>query len=318
MENNKKVGIIGAGVVGLYIAWKLASKGQDVTVFEKRNGVGKEVCSGLFSERILKFIPESKSLIENKITHCILHFPKKTIKIRFSKQFLVMNHSALDKLTLNLAAKAGVKIILNNDIKIDEIHNLAKDFDRIIGSDGALSQTRRALKAKEPNFSVGMQGFTKEHNENDFVEVWPTKTGFFWKIPRGKEVEYGIMEKPERAKAIFEEFVKKFNLKLEIIKAAVIPQGLSVSMDPRFTLCGDASGLTKPWSGGGVAWSLTAADILLKNFPNFIQYQKELKIKFLPRIALSKIITRSVYFFGFNLPWLIPSNYVIESDFLVN
>ena len=76
-------------------------------------------------------------------------------------------------------------------------------------------------------------------------------------------------------------------------------------------------GLTKPWSGGGVIWSLFAANILLKNFPDFIKYQKEVKKFFLPKIILSKIAKKLVYFFGFKIPWLLPKNFKIEGDFLI-
>ena len=59
-----KVAIIGAGICGLYLALKLSESGSEVTVFEKKEKIGKEVCSGLVSERILDFIPESQKLIQ--------------------------------------------------------------------------------------------------------------------------------------------------------------------------------------------------------------------------------------------------------------
>ena len=62
-----RVAIIGAGICGLYLAWKLSEKGAEATVFEKRDKIGKEVCSGLFSERILKFVPQSRELIQHEI-----------------------------------------------------------------------------------------------------------------------------------------------------------------------------------------------------------------------------------------------------------
>jgi len=55
-----KVAIVGASVSGLYLAWKLSEKKNEVFVFERKEKVGGKVCSGLFSERIFEFIPESK------------------------------------------------------------------------------------------------------------------------------------------------------------------------------------------------------------------------------------------------------------------
>ncbi len=97
---------------------------------------------------------------------------------------------------------------------------------------------------------------------------------------------------------------------------AVVPQGFIVPKNSSTTLCGDAAGLTKPWSGGGVIWGLMAAEILLKNFPDFLKYKNRLKRIFLPRIIISKIGTKMVYFLGFNFPWLLPKNIKIEGDFL--
>jgi len=183
-----KVAIIGAGASGLYLAWKLSEKGHKVIVFEKKEKIGKKVCSGLFSERILDFIPQSQKLIQNQIEHAKIHFPKRTLKISFSKKFFVMNHCELDKLIATLAESSGAKIILNN-----QIDSIPEGFDRIIGCDGARSQIRKSLGLKDPQFYLGIQGFISKKVDSNFVETWPTKSGFVWKIPRRKEIEYGII-----------------------------------------------------------------------------------------------------------------------------
>ncbi len=315
-----RIAIIGAGITGLYLAWKLAGRGEEVTIFEKREKIGKEACSGLFSDRILKFIPQSKNLIQNKIDYALINFPEKTLRIKFSRPFFVMNHSELDRVAAVLAEERGAKLILGHTGQVE-------GFDRIIGCDGALSQTRKDLGLKDPEFYSGIQGFIQEEDASHYVETWPTRSGFIWRIPRGDKVEYGIMEKigdedkssssPFAAARVFDQFLRKNNLNLEGIKSALIPQGLIVSQNPIIALCGDAAGLTKPWSGGGVIWGLIAADLLLKNFPDFIRYQKELKSLFLPKIIVSKLAKKLVYFFGNNLSWLLPENYKIESDFLI-
>jgi digeranylgeranylglycerophospholipid reductase len=307
-----KVAIIGAGITGLYLAWKLAEQGQNVVVFEKKDKIGKEACSGLFSERILDFIPQSRKLIQNQIDSCLICFPRRTVKINFSRRFFVMSHCELDRLTAGLAEKAGAKIVLNREIK-----SLPEKYDRVIGCDGANSTVRKNLGLAEPSFRLGIQGFIAEPDEAAVVETWPTKSGFLWKIPRGREVEYGIIEEPQRARKILEEFLNKKRVKLEKMNSAFVPQGLIIPRNKKITLCGDAAGLIKPWSGGGVIWGLTAADLLLKNFPDFIKYEIEAKRFFMPKIILSKAAKKMVYFMGFNFPWLLPREFKIESDFLL-
>lgn len=327
-----KIAIIGAGTCGLYLAWKLAKKGEKTVVFEKRKKIGKETCSGLFSERILDLIPESKKLIQNKIDSALIHLPKKTLKIKFSRKFLVMNHYELDNLIADLAEKSGSKIFLNHNITEGCFNSLQKDFEKIIGCDGANSVTRKFLKQKEPHFRLGIQGFFKEKEFTDSqvkektvtgkisdnsVETWATESGFIWKIPRIKNLEYGIIEEPVVAKKIFNEFLNKNKIPLDGINSAFIPQGLTIPSSSLITLCGDSSGLTKPWSGGGVVWQLTAANLLLQNFPDFLKYKKAVEKFFSAKIIFSKTITRLFYFLGFKAPWLLKKEFKIESDFLI-
>ena len=307
-----RVAIIGGGISGLYLAWKLSEKKHDITVFERKREISNNACSGLFSQRILGFIPESSKLIQNRIDHAILHFPKKTIKVEFSRDFLVMDHSELDKLVADLAYKAGAQIILNSNIS-----SIPKEYDRVIGCDGANSFVRKNLGLSGPKYRLGILGFTDNLCSESYVETWPCKNGFIWKIPRGKETEYGILAKPKEAKIILDEFLNKNNIVLKRIEAKIVPQGFIIPSNPLITLCGDAAGLTKLWSGGGVIWGLSAANILLKTFPDFLKYRKVMRRFFIPKIILSKIAVKSVYFLGFKVPWLLLKKIRMESDFLV-
>lgn len=303
-----QVAIIGAGINGLYLGWKLSLMGHKITVFERKEGIGNKACSGLFSERILEYIPESRGLIKNKIDYTLVNFPKKTIKINFTKQFLVMSHFQLDKLVADLAQKSDVKIILNNNI-----NEIPIGFDKIIGCDGPISFARKSLNLPNPKYRLGILGYVVDDCRQQAcvrqssTTTWPVKNGFIWKIPRGENTEYGIIADPFEAKTLFDDFLKKNNIILENIQAKLVPQGLIIPDNNDITLCGDAVGLTKPWSGGGALWQLELADILIKNFPDFKKYRKEAKQKFSSRLFTSNLATRLVYFLGFNIPWFLPS-----------
>ncbi|MBS3065302.1 MAG: NAD(P)-binding protein [DPANN group archaeon] len=263
-----KIAVVGCGITGAYLGWKLAEKGNSVTIFEKRNKIGKEVCSGLISERLWNFIPKNEKLIKNKVNYCRVNFPNKTVTLKFKIPFVVLSHAEMDNYVADLAKKSGANISLNAEIK-----EIPKEFDKVIGTGGALDTIRKNLKLKEPKNYLGLLCYVNEKDHSDVVDAWPIGDGFCWRIPRGENIEYGIMANPKLARMQFDKFAQQQNFKIENLKAALIPQGLIIPKNKDVTICGgDATGLTKPWSGGGVIWTLTSANILLNAFPNFNSY----------------------------------------------
>lgn len=322
-----RIAIIGAGITGLYLAHNFSKRGDKVEVFERRNTIGKEACSGLFSERILEFIPQSRELIRNEINYALIHFPKKTIRVDFARKFFVMDHAELDRLVADLAHKSGAKINMARTFLVDT-RSVLDNFDRVIGCDGANSEVRKFLGLPEPKYRLGILGFVacperatcgerSRAKRVEWVETWPVKNGFVWKIPRGNELEYGIIAEPEEARKLLDDFCKKNNILLQNIKSALIPQGFIIPKNNKITLVGDSAGLTKPWSGGGVVWGLTAADLLLKNFPDMLRYRQAAKKAFYFKILSSRFLTKAAYFLGFKFPWLLPKKIRIEGDKLL-
>jgi len=308
-----KAAIIGAGINGLYLARKLCLAGHQMTVFEKKGQIGNSACSGLFSEKILEHIPQSKKLILNRIRFALINFPKKQIRLEFRSDFLVMSHFELDRLAADLAFEAGADIRLNQNIS-----EIPKSFDRVIGCDGPMSFTRRSLGFKDPEYRLGILGFRRGRISADFVETWLLKNGgFIWKIPRGENTEYGIMADPGQAKKQLDSFLNQRQIVLENIQSKLIPGGLVLPENGRITLSGDASGLTKPWSGGGVIWQMEQADILAESFPDFNKYAKKVKRKFRKKIIAGRSAAFWLYFLGFRFPWLLPSAWKTEPDILV-
>ncbi|MCK9578771.1 NAD(P)/FAD-dependent oxidoreductase [bacterium] len=315
---SKKIAIIGGGIIGLYIGWKLSQKGDRVVLFEKKTETEADFkcCSGLVSERINNFIPLDDTFIENEIKSCKINFPKKQIELIFNPKHSALDREKVIRELIRLNKEAGTEIKFGYEIK-----EIPVGFDKLIFCDGANSLIRKSNNKKQ-FFRLGAQLVINEKNSNNFVETTYINSGFCWRIPRGDTIEYGIVSKPDILVSEFDSFLKSFNKSksLGIYHSAVIPQPLSFnslffSEDKNVFLCGDALGLVKPWSGGGIIWNLTAADILLKNIDDSSKYKKELKRKFSWQILKGRISNSLVCFIGRRCPFLLPSKIIYDNDF---
>lgn len=315
-ENNLKIAVIGGGITGLYISLKLSQQGHDVSVFDKksREDLGHKCCSTLVSERIRQFIPITDECIENVIDSCVIHFPGKDVKLDFKPKHLVLNRREVVSILLKLNEISGVKILLDHEIK-----ELPQGYDRIIGCDGALSSVRKMLDLSNPKMKLGLQFFLDEENHSNITETYLSQAGFSWRIPRGKQTECGFLGEPDFAKR---ELEKQFGA-ANGLSGALVPcpgfslfdSGLIMSNRHDVALCGDAMGLTKPWSGGGIIWGLYAADILIKTFPDFKEYEKEISRFFGHKIRRGIIANKLVRLFGARFPCIIPSTIKYDNDF---
>ena len=319
-----RVGIVGCSINGSYLAWKL-SKENEVIVLEKNKVIGEKPCSGLISERIWNFIPKNDGLVENVIDEAIIHFPKKNVRLKFHPQMLVINRKLLDQYISKLAMESGANILLNNEVKKVYFFKNKKpqvladklyEFDYLIGCDGFNSIVRRSLKIKDPKFKLGIYTYINKKNKTNAVNVYPSKNGFGWVIPRSSHTEYGFLEEASVAKDNFNRFCKSRKIKPQKIYSHIIPEGLVKAVEGRVALCGDAIGLTKPTSGGGIVWGLTACNMLLKDFPNFDKYNEDVKKFFEPKIFYSKIALFAAKNLGSKLFFLTPKEIWFDGDWV--
>ncbi len=317
-----KVAVVGSNTIGAYIARKLSALGNSVELFERKSHIGKEACSGLFSERIWNYFPENGSIIKNTINSATVHFPRKTMELKLAPKMLVFHRGDFDSYATELAVKAGAKLYLGTFARlfsntkesvILDINGKQEEFDYVIACDGSVSTIRRSLKLPDPHFRLGIFFYTTEENSSDFFDVWPTKNGFIWKLPRGKTTEYGVIEEPDSARKLFDGFCSENKIKQEKLISAIIPMGPTKPFLGRIALCGDSIGLTKPWSGGGVLWGLIAAEFLVKSFPNFIKYESSLKKAFSFKIARSKLLLKAFPLVPY-LQYLAPAQIHFDAD----
>ncbi len=326
-----RIGIVGCSIDGGYLGYKLGKMGHDVTIFEQKQAIGGKACSGLVSERIWNFFPRNESLVENRITHVEMHFPRRDIELRFKPDMYALDRNELDRYAAKLALESGAKIELGARLaRIIQIggskphlvvekggQTIVKEVDRVVGCDGSLSKVREHFTEERPRLRLGIHCFAARKDYSPTVEVWPTKSGFFWKIPRGERVEYGIMEDTKAAGKEFKKFLRKQKVKKPQLHSALIPEG-PVTLNTEYAiLCGDAAGLTKPWSGGGIIWGLNAAQMFIENGLDARKYGGAVRSFYAPKIFFSKITTMAVNLVGRNTPNLLPNNVKFDGDWSI-
>ncbi|MBI2675482.1 MAG: NAD(P)-binding protein [Candidatus Aenigmarchaeota archaeon] len=261
------IAIVGAGASGLYLA-SLLEKEFDVVVIEEHKQAGGKACSGLYSANIEKFVDINESWIEHAVEGAVLHSPNSTeVKVTKGKTAAyVMNRDLFDR---HLAS--GLSCPLKFDTRVEKIKigNHVKlltdkgifESRMVIGADGANSAVRRHFKTSPKEIVNGIIAITNQQDCSKNVDLWFNKKlisdGFFWKIPRGKRTEYGALGRNINYNML-ESFFRLRDYKKH---AAFIPIGPCKSYFDRCLLIGDAAGITKPWSGGGVLYAFNCAKI---------------------------------------------------------
>ena len=137
---------------------------------------------------------------------------------------------------------------------------------RVAGWDGPTSRVRRSLGLEEPSELLhGVLAFDDDPDHSDDVDVHLTAPRFFaWRIPRGDAgVEYGLAAPPgDDVSALFNRLTDAYDVETDHFCSGAIPIGPPSSVTTRRAfLIGDAAAQTKPFTGGGILYGMTAADV---------------------------------------------------------
>ena len=277
--------VVGAGPAGARFARRAAERGHDVVVFEQ-GAIGEPLaCSGHVSLDLWDRVPDGAAddLRQNEIYGARFHTggPGSKAYPFYKKQPVsnAIDRVELDRVLADVAAEAGAEVRDHHTVT-----GVAEHDDRVVvdvkgpdgtqsvesrviaGCDGPRSRVRGELGLPEPDELLhGVLGFDPEPDHADMVDVHLTVPGFFaWRIPRGEAgVEYGLAGAPgEDVPERFDALVAGYGASIDRRCSGAIPIGAAdrVTSDRGF-LIGDAAAQTKPFTGGGILYGMTAADI---------------------------------------------------------
>jgi digeranylgeranylglycerophospholipid reductase len=341
LKNVYDVIVVGAGPAGCKTAELAARAGLKVLLLEEHEEIGKPVqCTGIVSHRIIPLSGLGRKIVVNTVYKARFYAKNSFLELTSPKPVYVIDRHKLDKLLAEKAAKVGVEIITNSRFicfEKDELLTVKTSSGvykakMLVGADGPNSTVARAAGIEQPkDYLVGYQETVNADFSDNIVELWfgrDIAPDFFaWVVPENKEYARVGLAAKRSAVEYFKAFMKKrFSLayKKKDVLAGIIRYGIiKTSVADNVLLVGDAASQVKPYSGGGIIYSLIAARYAAqacisavesnKFDKNFLEevYDKRWRKHLLPGIKRGLFLNRLIHampdsFFAISLNLLKP------------
>jgi geranylgeranyl reductase family protein len=276
--------VVGAGPAGSRFARRASEAGHDVLALEQGTIGEPLACSGHVSTDIWSYTPAGarEELLQNEVTGARFHLggPDSPAYPFYKDEPVsnVIDRVGLDRILAEAASDAGAEVRTEHTVTAveNEGETVAVTASTpagestirarmVAGCDGPTSRVRRTMDLLDPDELLhGVLGFDAAPDAGDFVDVHLDVPGFFaWRIPRGVAgVEYGLAAAPDAdVGERFEAFLEGYGVSVTNRCSGAIPIGPPPSVTGERTfLIGDAAGQTKPFTGGGILYGMTAAD----------------------------------------------------------
>lgn len=272
--------VVGAGPSGSYLSYLLSKLGYDVLNLEEHREVGKPVeCTGLVSERVFGYVKSNSRI--NSVTGANVFFPNgKSVHVEKSERTIVIERDRFDRDVSAMAINAGadlkidsrvVSVKVNDEgvsIRYRENGELKEEKSRVIvGADGINSIVRKELygvKSKRIVSTYQVDSATPMEDQ-DSVEVYlgsESTRGFFgWATPAGELTRIGVGTYGISPFKYFGRINSRFPKdRIMGITGGAIPIAyLKRTYGKRSLLVGDAGGIVKPLTGGGIYTGVVSA-----------------------------------------------------------
>ena len=293
-SNVRDVVIVGAGPAGLVAARALASSGHDVVVLEEHDEIGVPVhCTGLLGVDAFDEMDLPRQAVLTT-THAARFVAADGSSVFIDAERVgaaIVDRARFDQALAGGSRRAGAE--LRTGARVRAI-DLAADRVVVTGDTdawriearacvlacGASYRFNRALGLGVPRAYVQSAQFEVPFAGPDHIEVHLGRSiapgGFAWVVPFTRDGtlvnRVGLMSE-HAAAARFGEFTASVRMRSGVSEAwpeprvKILPLGpVTKTYAPRLLAVGDAAGLVKPTTGGGIYYSLVsghlAADVL--------------------------------------------------------
>ena len=280
--------IAGAGPIGSYLAYRLASRGYKVAIFERKESVREAVCcTGIIGKECVEHFPVPGDVILNEAKSASFFSPsgKLMMMAKEDVQAYIIQRPDLDEALANMAADDGAEYFLGcnvRDIRLEDDRITAQiqrrqgveDFQGrviVIASGFGSDLTRKLGLGYIADFATGAQSEVATEGLDD-VEVYLGQEfapGFFaWLVPTWKGKALAGLLTRRNPGSYLRGFISEMSSRGRITSAAGemtyggIPlRPLPKTYGERVIVVGDAAGQVKPTTGGGIYYGLLCAEI---------------------------------------------------------
>jgi len=281
--------IAGGGITGCYTGQLLRKKGLNPKVFEEHPHIGNPVqCAGLIGREVVTTsqIPFPEEVIVRRVDGARFFLGDQWFEIERPKAAYVVDRAGLDTyFSKGLDIHTGEKVVTYEEnitttppttIQVTTTKTVYT-CHALLGCDGPFSTVRNSGNFSiEPAFYPGAQYVVGLSPEDDFVELYVRPPFFFWQIPETEETtRIGFMG-PHPVQEL-NRFIERKEIKGEILEkqAGVISLGYGSIAREKIALLGDAACQVKPLTGGGIFFSMKAAEIAVNHLDDLLTYEKE-------------------------------------------
>ena len=265
--------VVGAGPSGSYSAFMLGKMGYNVLQLEEDRSVGKPVeCTGVVSKRVTSMIKTDN--VVNRLHGAHIYFPSgKEIHVKKNEETIIIERDRFDQDVSAAAIGAGVQLSVNSSfisaepgdghilVKYRKEGNIVEEKAiALVGADGAGSMVRRTLYSDQEisrKVSAYQVEAAKKMEDQDSVDVYlgsPYSKGFFgWAVPAGDLSRIGSAGFGMSRESFLNIYKRFLDPSKVSITGGLIPIApLQKTYSERSLLVGDAAGLAKPLTGGGI------------------------------------------------------------------
>jgi len=280
--------VIGAGPAGLYTALRLAEEGFDAVVLEEDDEIGTPThCTGIVSAETNGFYKIPDGAVLNRPPSCLLISPSGLIAELTDpdEQITVLDRASFDRALAASVKEAGGKILTGS--RVENVRTSHKFVEAVLARGellrakalvlacGVTFRFHALLHARLPPSSLHTAQIELAGSPANKLEVYVGRTlapeGFAWLVPirRGEaaRLKIGVLLRGD-ARAHLQKFLSRPSISSRLREEADEPIRRLLPIAPvtksyadRVVAVGDAAGLTKPVTGGGIFYSLKSAQL---------------------------------------------------------